>query len=428
MLPAAVLVADYRGTLDLLDRTEMRLRTTQELAAPAGIVTNAQTDVGYDIFTQPTIRANVTDRRWTFGASYAPSFTFPELETGFTPVILNTGDAHVAWLDRVVTASFTQTASYGQLNGAYLAPVAAQVPVPGQPPVVTAVPAPVTIKYVASRTTGSLGIRLDPRNQVTASAEYDVTGGTDTPSRLVVPEQYGPRANVTYEYLFSQRDALLTTALYQNTAFNGLQCLPANGNPNALFACSPENHIFEAGEAMRHRITREAAIALGAGVASSVSRQQDFEPFQTTFYPTGEALFSLAFARPSEEAYGSPSADGDAAILASSLRISGRLAPLVDIRTGNVYNAVDVEGGLVVPASMRVALRVSSGYLQYLPAGSTGAVSLVHGDAEIDFAPARTVTFALGDRIVWQEQIGYGTFLSSYGFLAVTVREPRLTF
>ena len=431
MLPAAVLVADYAGTLDLLDRTEVRLRTTQELAAPPGLATNAVTALGLDLFTQPTIRLGVLDRRWSFGVSYAPSFTFPDLELGFTPTILHVGDAHASWHDRDYTFALTQGASYGQLNGAYIAPQTAQQPIPGQPPAITATPAPVTVDYLASRSVASIGVRLDRRNQVTASGEYDVVGGTNTASRVTVPEQYGPRANATYEYLASHRDAFLTAALFQSTDFLGLQCLPTNGDPTAVFSCSPSARMFEVSEALRHRITRRATISAGAGFAAAVWRMQPNEAFQTTYYPTGEALFSLDFARPSEEGFGTPPAQGgaaDEAIVATSLRISSRLAPLVDIRTGNVYNAVAAEGSLIVPASMRVAFRAGGGFLQYLPTGSAGAVSLVHSEAEVDFAADRYVTLSLGERGIWQEQNGFGTFISSYGFLAVTLREPRFTF
>jgi hypothetical protein len=419
MLHAAVLVADYAGTLDLLDRTELRLRTTQEFNAPPGL---AQTNLGLDFFTQPTIRVGLFDRRWSFEASYAPSFTFPDLELGFTPVILQFGDAHASWHDRDVTASVTQSVSYGQFNGAYAVPQSAQQPIPGQPPIVAATPAPTTVDYLASRTVGAIGIRLGPREQVTASAEYDVIGGTNGASRETVPEQYGPRANATYEHLFTRRTALLTTAQFQSTDFVGLQCLPPDENPNAVFTCSPQARIFEVDEAFRHRISRRASFAVGAGVAASVSRQQDYEPFHTTYYPTGEALLTFDLDRTSE------TVGGDRPILASSLRISGRLAPLVDIRTGNVYNAVTGNASLVVPASGHVAFLADGGALQYLPAGDAGAVTAVFSDAEIDYAPDRNVTFALGERGIWQTQNGFGTFLSSYGFLAVTVREPRLTF
>jgi hypothetical protein len=431
MFPAAVLAADVAGTVDLLDRTELRLRTTQELNAPAGFPNTAQTNLGLDFFTQPTIRVNLLERRWYLEASYGPSFTFPELEQGFTPTVLQVGDVHASWHDRDTTLSATQAASYGQLNGAYLAPQSLQQPIPGQPPIVTATPQPVTIDYLVSRTVGALGVRLDAHDQMTASAEYDVVGGTNAVSRVTVPEQHGPRGNVTYEHIFDRRDAILTTALYQHTTFVGLLCLPPTGpSPSAPtgFPCTPDSHIFQAGEALRHRITRQAAISVGAGVAAAIARMQAFQSYGTTFYPTGQALISYDFPRPSAEAYGTGLHAAEEVLLASTLRISGTLAPVVDIRTGNVYNAVAADGSLVVPASKLVAFRAGGGVLQYVPSGSAGAVSLVHSEAEIDFAADRTVTFALGERGIWQQQNGFGTFLSSYGFLAVTLRGPRATF
>jgi hypothetical protein len=428
MLPATVVAADYAGTLDLLDRTEFRVRTTQEVDTVPGFPNNTQTAVGYDLFTQPTIRARVLDRRWDFELSYAPSFTFADLELGFTPTILHIGDTRVGWHDRFVTVTLMQGASYGQLNGAYIAPTSTQQLVPGQPPIVMAAPAPTTVDYLASRTTGSIGVRLDRRNLVTASGEYDVIGGTNAVSRLTVPEQSGPRANATYEYIASRRDQLLTTALFQSTDFLGLQCLPSDGNAAALYSCSPQSRIFQGGEAVRHRITRRASVSLGAGFAASVSRLQTEGPFQTAYYPTGEALLTVDLQRPPEGALGMPAQEGGQATVASTLRVSARLAPLVDIRTGNVYNAAAAEGSFVVPASARLAFHASGGFLQYLPSGSVGAVTLVHSEAEVAYAVDPYVSLALGERGIWQQQIGFGTFVSTYGYLAVTVREPRFTF
>ncbi len=162
-------------------------------------------------------------------------------------------------------------------------------------------------------------------------------------------------------------------------------------------------------------------------MAASVARLQRDEPFQTTVYPTGDALLSVDLQHSPAEAPGT-GAPGNPAMLASTLRISGHLAPLTDIRTGNVYNAVAAEASLVVPASMRVAFRAGGGFLQYLPSDSVGAVTLVHTEAEVDFAAAREVTFALGERGIWQQQNGFGAFVSTYGFLAVTLSEPRFTF
>lgn len=428
MLPATVVAADYAGTLDLFDCTEFRVRTTQELDTAPGYPANTLTQVGYDLFTQPTARAQVFDRRWHFELTYAPSFTFPDLELGFTPTILQVGDAHVSWHDRFVTVSLTQGASYGQLNGAYIAPTATQPAAAGQPPVITAAPAPTTIDYLASRSAGSVAFLLDRRNRVSASAEYDVIGGTNAASRVTVPEQYGPRANATYAYLASRRDQLLTIALFQSTDFLGLQCLPPDGNPAALFSCSPQSRIFQGGEALRHQITRRASISLGAGLAASVSRLQTEGQFQTAYYPTGEALLAVDFNRPVEEVFATPGGAGGPAMVASTLRLSARLAPLVDIRTGNVYNAAAAEGSLVVPASMRLAFHASGGFLQYLPTGSVGAVTLVHSEAEVAYAVDPYVSLAVGERGIWQQQDGFGTFVSTYGYVAVTVAEPRFTF
>jgi hypothetical protein len=428
MLP--IVLADYAGVLDLHDRTEVRARTTQELAAPAGFPTNSQTNIGLDVFTQPTTRVRLFDRQWTFEAAYAPSFTFPDLELGFTPSILHLGDLHIGWADRFVSVGLTQSITYGQLNSAFFVPTSMQQPIPGQPPMIAATPVPVSVDYIGSRSAGNVTVRLGRRSLLSMSGEYDVYGGTNAVSRLTVPQQYGPRANVTYSYLLSRRDQLLTTALFQSTNFLGLQCLPPDGNPAATFACSPESRIVQGQETYRHRVARNIDFAAGMGLAASVSRLQNDQPFVTTYYPTGEGVLTVAFARPSEEVFGRPphQPEDRAAVVASTLRLAARVAPLVDIRTGKVSNAVVTEGALVVPVSNLVAFQTGAGFLQYVPTGSVGAVTLFHTEAEVDFVADSDVTFSIGERGIWQQQNGFGTFVSTYGFVAATVRAPRFTF
>jgi hypothetical protein len=428
MLPTVL--ADYAGLLDLHDRTEVRARTTQQLVAPAGLPTNAQTNIGLDLFTQPTIRVRLFDRQWAFEAAYAPSFTFPDLELGFTPSILQIGELHVGWVDRFVTVGLTQNVTYGQLNTAYFVPTAMQQPIPGQPPMIAATPAPVTVDYLGSRSALTVAARLDRRSLLSLSGEYDVYGGTNTVSRITVPQQYGPRANATYSYLVSRRDQLLTTALFQSTEFRGLQCVPPGGSLAASFACSPESRIIQGQETLRHRLARNIDFAAGVGMAAAVARLQNNQPFGTTYYPTGEAVLTVAFARPSEEVFGArPHEPEDRApMVASTLRLATRVAPLVDIRTGNVSNAVVTEGSLVVPLSTVLAFSGGAGFLQYVPTGSAGAVTLFHTEAEVDFVADSDVTLSLGERGIWQQQNGFGTFVTTYGFLAVTLRAPRFTF
>jgi hypothetical protein len=424
----AALAADYAGTIDLIDRTEFRVRTTEEVAVPTPLVANTNANVGYDLFTQPILRVRLYERTWELEASYAPSFTFADLEFGFTPTILHSGDLRAAWRDRFVTLGVIQAISYGQTNGAYVVPNATQQPAPGQPPLVTAALTPTTIDYIASRSGGSVGVRVGRRDVILASAEYDINGGTNAASRAVAPEQSGPRANVAYEYAISRRDQVLTNALFQGTDFIGLQCLPPDGNPNAFFSCAPQSRIFEVGEALHHLITRRAYVSVGAGFAATMSRLQTEGTWQTAYYPTGEAVLSIDFPAPSGEAYGVPVSQGGHPMMASTLRLSGRLGPLVDIRTGDVFNSVGAEGSFAVPASQQVAFQTSAGFLQYLPTYAAGAVSLAHSEVEVDYALDPFVSFALGGRGVWQSQNGFGAFVSTYAYVALTVREQRFTF
>src|ERR1700683_2065209 len=119
MLALLPLLADYSATLDLSDRTEVRPRTTQVLeAAPTtpGTPAVATTGpaVGVDRFTQPRAFLHLIDRRWDFTFTYQPSVTVPDVETGFTPELLQIGSATAAWHGRFWRLSLSEDATYGQ--------------------------------------------------------------------------------------------------------------------------------------------------------------------------------------------------------------------------------------------------------------------------------------------------------------------------
>src|SRR5271165_6493992 len=100
-----VLVADYAGTFQVDDTTELRARVTQ----PTGVGSTGQPiDGGIDFFTQPGAHVRITDRRWEYTLGYMPSLVVPILS--LVPEsyrLLHSGNAAIAWHDRTVRIGVT---------------------------------------------------------------------------------------------------------------------------------------------------------------------------------------------------------------------------------------------------------------------------------------------------------------------------------
>src|SRR5580693_2507574 len=93
-----VVLADYAATLDVSDRSEARLRSTQQLSAAPGATVAQSVVLGLDLMTTPRVVLHLSDRVWDWTLSYTPSVLAPDLELGLqptaAPVTLNYGSAH----------------------------------------------------------------------------------------------------------------------------------------------------------------------------------------------------------------------------------------------------------------------------------------------------------------------------------------------
>ncbi|HEY8087528.1 MAG TPA: hypothetical protein VIF09_06785, partial [Polyangiaceae bacterium] len=108
------------------------------------------------------------------------------------------------------------------------------------------------------------------------------------------------------------------------------------------------------------------------------------------------------------------------------LRLTSHLGPFVNILNGVVDESLTGEASLLYPLSGRVSLRSRVMAGQTIPSNAPAAATLVSGDLEVDYHVTRAVDLALGERGFWQDEVGLGTYFSTYGFAAVTVHPPLL--
>jgi hypothetical protein len=431
MMLTALLVAQFAGTLELLDRTDVQARSTLQTTTPQAAIpatatvpatpaTAATTSTtGLDVTTAPSAILRLHDRRWEFTLSYAPSVVLPEVvavqssgpQPNEAPLYMNAGRAVVGWHDRWVRLALSETASYGQLNSAFLTPAAA---IPGQPPVVSqTVPIATTIDVVSSSTDAALTAVLDRRTVASVYAGYLVSGGANPSSREVLPEQYGPHASASLDYAASRSDHLTTTAFGTASDFTVGTCPPtATGAPSPTPTCSPESRLVVAQEVLRHALSGSASLTLGGGFAGSAFRTNHGDSYQNNALPVGQAGLSYRFG-----SYGT-----------STLAATAMLLPSVDPRTGLMTNRLQGALSLIRPLTRALTLRVTANAAQSVPTDAPFAATLAGGEVRSDFRIDPHLTLSVGDQAFWQDQIGYGILLSTFVYFALTVRTTELRF
>src|ERR1700680_2086240 len=132
MLAALVLCGGLFTTLDLGDRTEMRLRAT---IGPIFAV---------DLTTVPYARLESKTRHLIIKAGYAAMVTQPDLEAGFPagPQLFQLADVSSWYSARRWVVGVSEAGAYGDMNFSYLSPVPLTPgqPSPSGPPPTTLIP------------------------------------------------------------------------------------------------------------------------------------------------------------------------------------------------------------------------------------------------------------------------------------------------
>ncbi|MDP9035922.1 MAG: hypothetical protein M3O50_14065 [Myxococcota bacterium] len=430
MLPPAVLIADYAGTLEVLDRSEARARATKQLSSTQDLTG------GLDLFTQPLVRANVRDRHWEYVVSYMPSLTVLDLESGYNSQnvqLLNVGTASIGWRDRGVRVVVSEEATYGTYNSVAQPPQSAQSgqaagQATGQGAGTATVPAtvtptspilltPQTITFLSTRTLLAIASQIDTRTLFAVDGGYVWSGGLGAASRAVVPQQYGPRADVSFAYALTRSDQFVSNAYAQVTQFTDALCgtavatlMPAAAVGSAL--CSPQDQIAQITVGVRHGVSASTSFEIDAGAAAARTRFDRDVPYDLKGYPSGRAAVTHRTGKGGHLTF----------------ETSAQLSPLIDPRTGLVSNFAQGQLSLTDPLTNTVTFHTALTGAQTVPTDAPLAVGVVSGTVEMTFRLDRHVDLGFGGSGAWQTQNSLGSFFFAYGYLAVTVHAPALRF
>jgi hypothetical protein len=383
MLAVMLLVADLAGTLDVSDRSELRVRVPGTAPASASV----------DVETAPRAELALDARTWRARLAYAPRFSFWDLGNGsFQPAVLDGGQVHVAWMGRRVEVALDETGTYGDVG---FASQAFEPGPEGQPPHLMAVPATTVVDYASSRTALTSAVTLR-RLALHTEAGYELAGGATPSARTVMPLVAGPFGEARADYAVTRVDHSVTRFLASDSAFS-------TGSDAAL---------LQVDTSWRRSLARHTETRLGAGAA----------------------LLGVRTSARALEAYGAypvlmAALEQHAPFFSHvDLMIEGRLGPMVN----RLYGIVDERAECTLTAvhqDGRFGAHLFASASQSVDAKSRYATSLAAGELGGSYAESRLVAFDAGVRVLWQRVAEIGVpLLQSTMFLGVRLRAPEARF
>jgi hypothetical protein len=438
MIATTVLAAQFAGTLDLSDTTRLGARAYQ----PVPIVTlpsgaQGRDYIGADLSTAPAAILHLNDRRWDYSLNYAAALAAGNVEVSFVPQVLQTGATTIAWHDRFLRVTLSESGSYGRLSSAglfqQLGPAAPPATTPGQTttPTMGSMPTKAgqpatsvattlapgqlsTVEFGSTNTLANMTLRTEPRVVLSLSAGYLVNGGLTFPAKDSFPEAYGPLATGFVAYALSQHDSLTLSGSAQETTTSGACPVPVQQQPPPTQPprCVEHAPVAQLQGLLRDQSWRSMTLTLGAGVAGYIIQTPTLE--EAVIQPVGAATVSQRLGSAGTRFW----------------TLSAALAPNVDIRTGLVSDRVLTTATLSELVARDLTVAFSTSFLQSVPypAVDPFPITALTGGVDAQVRVDRQLNVNVGVQEVWQNQPIYGTLLTTFGYVSLTARAQRLNF
>jgi hypothetical protein len=382
-LGAALLVAAaISGSLDVSDRSELRLRDSGELAGQV-----------VDLETAPTATLSLRSRTFRFAIAYLPRFTLRQADYLPAPEIFHRGALSATLRGPRHELALDADLAYGTTSFTSLVPIESADPAHPQ---VDRLPQLSTIDYVSSRAGVTATFTPTHRWTFRLQAEHALSGGADSASRARVPFQSGPHAAFSASHALSRRDSVIS----------------AIDASRVLFSSGPDNVLAEAVERWRHAFSRGGALTLGGGASLVVARTTAEGAWSARPYALGEVAISYRAPAPLVETM-----------------LAARIAPVVDRLSGLVDERLQGSALLSWTASPGLVLRTQFGAAQSVQWGRAGAVRIVVGEAAFAVRAGRTAQVELGTRVAVQEGYEVGASPAQWMiFTGASFSLPKLRF
>jgi hypothetical protein len=376
--PALLVAAAVSGTVDLSDRSELRVRDSNEPIGPT-----------LDLETTPAVTARLRARAWALELGYAPRFLLRQIDHGPQAEALHSGSLGATYRFRGGEVSVRSEGSYGTQS--FTALTAA----PDASGALPQLPGASSIGYVSSRTSLAVRWARGTRLALGGRAEYALAGGADAVARALVPLQHGPAVALDADVALTRTDHLVTTVSFAQ----------------ATFSPGPDDLLTEAQVAYRARSGRRTDVLVAAGAAVLAWRAPGAAA-RATAYPVAEAGLLRRFPPQRLEA-------------GASLR----LAPVVSWLSGVVDERLQGNASLTWTPTRRTTVRALASVAQTVPPAADAALTLVLGEAAVALQANHSVRLEAGTRGAWQSQRGAQSAPPQWVlFLGATFVAPTLRF
>jgi hypothetical protein len=413
LVATALPFLQYRGTLDLADRTEVR-----------GGNFGFSNDPSLHLETVPSATLVISGRRSGLTLGYAPRLGLTDIETGWNSYYLHNGVAGVAGQWRDLRLTLDEAASYGTLN-------LSTPQLPGAGTVATARLVPLLtqqVLYEASTTTLAGSIVPARRWSLRVALSYSVSGGANIEARRVLRLFRGPRAEAVLDYAAGRLDHFLTTVSAEHQSI------------------SPSDQVYaiiQGTEGLSHRLSRAAELQLGGGAVwvyaklpvSSINLPLELVGprglrVPIVSLPTDTIALYDGAIRTSRTVY--PAAQAQLLLQIPyrdrvEARIQARLEPAINRGNGQLFQQV---GGLATVRAISHPWRVGidANMAQSLEGGAN-YVTYFSTQFALGYEVTRHVLVDWGGQLGWQK-IGVGGQPTTVqlAFVAVTLRHPTLRF
>jgi hypothetical protein len=391
--------AAVRGTLNVSDRTEVRVRDS-----------GLPTDPALDAMNQPGFELELATRRSKWNLGYSARYTLLNLHLELKPTLLNQAYVRAQWsASRRTQLTLTQDGSWGRQSFIGTAvvqtlpsasPQATGAPTAGAAPVprIDAVPQVLSFSYVYCRPALMSTTALTARWTLDTTVFHVVDGGFDAEARRTLPLMWGPGFEAQATYHLSRRDQLLSTVTAKRT----------------VASSGPETILVTAAEGIQRKIARRTDVRLEVGVAAAWFKPESNARNDLTPYPIATGVLTHRHFIERDAALG--------------FDLTASVAPMIYRLTGYVTQQFQATAAVSL-TEKRLTVRMGTGALRTLRSDDPQALRIFFADANVAYAFGKLVSVDTGVRYVWQDMPTVGNVPpQKMVYVGMTIREPTLRF
>jgi len=387
------LAADLRGTIALSDSSEASLR-------PA--LVPGRSGSALDLETTPSVVVKLDWPKSNVAVGYGPQFLVRDVFEDPQRSLLHVGYASYGHSGPRYHFSLTEAVSYGtqsMLTLGFLAPPQA-MPAPSAAPPLNQLRRNQPVNVASESTSATLEYAWSHRWLSTFTASYGIAGGRDAESRQTLPRTRTTAVGSSLDYKLGRHDQLDSGV----------------GLNHSLVSTGYDNWTVALSETWKHKLTKELASAVGAGIGWYTSK--DAKGIRNSgVFPVATAGLEGTWILTRRRSY------------AVTLQAGSSITPTVNMYTGTLQQRAQV-GSTVGIVGKKSALSFTLYGARAIPLSSADdSVTTIGAGLLATHNPAKFMQISAGYRNAWQVSSGPDTIPQLWiAFVALTLYAPPVHF